>query len=95
MELFKASQQRAGKILFQDLMNRCQRNLNEAKKDNDFIYHDRIPDLNSLQAIGKAQPAKILQLTHPLSTNFKGWQLNATRNCFIIVDNFIIFRFIC
>lgn len=71
MELFKASQQRAGRVLFQDLMNKCQRNLNEAKKDNDFIYHDRIPDLNSLPAIGKAQPAKILQLTHPLSPNFK------------------------
>lgn len=76
MELFKASQQRAGRVIFQDLMNKCQRNLNEAKKDNDFIYHDRIPDLNSLPAIGKAQPAKILQLTYPLSPNFKGCDNN-------------------
>lgn len=72
MELFRASQQRAGRVIYPDLMNKTQRNLNEAKKDNDFIYHDRIPDLNSLAPIGKAQPAKILQLTHPLSQNFKG-----------------------
>lgn len=72
MELFKASQQRSGRVIFPDLMNKCQRNLNEAKKDNDFIYHDRIPDLNSLPPIGKAQPAKVLQLSHPLSQNFKG-----------------------
>lgn len=75
MELFRASQQRSGRVIFPELMKKTERNLNEAKKDNDFIYHDRIPDLNSLPPIGKAQPAKMLQLTYPLSQNFKGNQL--------------------
>lgn len=53
-------------------MNKAQRNLNDAEKDNNFIYHDRVPEIAALPSIGKAQPAKILQLQHPLSQNFKG-----------------------
>ncbi|RZC42803.1 BRO1, ALIX LYPXL bnd, FUN14, DUF3824 and/or DUF1204 domain containing protein [Asbolus verrucosus] len=72
VELFKAAQQRSGKTsLFQDLQHRAERNLAEAKKDNDFIYHERIPDIKSLDLIGKAQPAKVLQLAQPMSHNFK------------------------
>lgn len=70
-ELFKASQSRSGKPLFQDFANRALRNLNDAKKDNDFIYHERIPDIKSLEPVGKAQLAKILPLTYPMSQNFK------------------------
>lgn len=53
-------------------MSRAERNLAEARKDNDFIYHERIPDYKSLNPIGKAQLAKTLQVAHPLSQNFKG-----------------------
>ena len=31
---------------------------NDAKKDNDFIYHERIPDVKSLTAIGRASVVK-------------------------------------
>lgn len=73
MELFKAAQTRSGKpSLFQEFANKAQRNLNEAKKDNDFIYHERIPDVKALELVGKAQLAKVLPLTHPISQNFKG-----------------------
>lgn len=72
-ELFKAAQARSGKpTMFQDYASKALRNLNEAKKDNDFIYHERIPEIKSLEVVGKAQLAKILPLTHPLSQNFKG-----------------------
>lgn len=43
----------------------------EVKKDNDFIYHERIPDIKSVPAIGKANVAKLLSMSHPMSTGFK------------------------
>lgn len=70
-EQFKISQQRLNRVLFQDLWNKAQRNLVEAKKDNDFIYHERIPDLRSLASIGKAQLAKMTAPNSPMSQNFK------------------------
>ena len=42
-----------------------------AKKDNDFIYHERIPDFKSLAAVGKAAVAKALPVAKPMSANFK------------------------
>ncbi|XP_063911920.1 programmed cell death 6-interacting protein isoform X2 [Zophobas morio] len=69
--LFQTASQRAGKNFFQELQHKAQRNLNDAKKDNDFIYHERIPDIKSVDPIGKAQPAKVLPLTQPMSQNFK------------------------
>ncbi|XP_012269159.2 programmed cell death 6-interacting protein [Athalia rosae] len=71
VELFKAAQQRSNRSnLFQDYANKAQRNLTEARKDNDFIYHERIPDVKSLDPIGKASIAKLLPLSEPLSSNF-------------------------
>lgn len=73
MELFKAAQQRSNKpSLFQDYANRAQRNLTEVKKDNDFIYHERVPDVKALEPIGKASVAKLLPLPEVFSSNFKG-----------------------
>ena len=73
VELFKAAQQRSNKpSLFQEYANRAQRNFNEVKKDNDFIYHERIPDVTTLEPVGKANVAKLLPLAHPMSANFKG-----------------------
>ncbi|KAJ9593455.1 hypothetical protein L9F63_014984 [Diploptera punctata] len=57
----EVTQQKSGKpTYFQDYVNKAQRNLNEAKKDNDFIYHERIPDPKSLNPVGKALLAKSL-----------------------------------
>lgn len=75
MELFKAAQQRSNKPnLFQEYANRAQRNLTEVKKDNDFIYHERIPDIKNVEAIGKASVAKLLPISEVFSTDFKGSQ---------------------
>ncbi|KAL3279081.1 hypothetical protein HHI36_016595 [Cryptolaemus montrouzieri] len=71
VELFKASQQRSGKNLFNNIFLKAQRHLTEATKDNDFIYHERIPDVKALEPIGKAQPVKLTPLTYPMSQNFK------------------------
>ncbi|XP_072394726.1 programmed cell death 6-interacting protein [Diabrotica undecimpunctata] len=69
-ELFKAAQSRSGRSFFNEVASRVERNLNEAIKDNDFIYHEIIPDIKSVEPIGKAQPAKVLQVAHPMSQNF-------------------------
>nr|CAD7255905.1 unnamed protein product [Timema shepardi] len=72
MRLFKEAQTRSGKpSYFQDHANKAQRALTEAKKDNDFIYHERIPDAKSLPSLGKAQPVKLLPVPERLSQNFK------------------------
>lgn len=73
MKLFQAAQQRSNKPnIFQEYVNRAQRNLVEVKKDNDFIYHERIPDIKALEPIGKANVAKLLPLPEHFSSNFKG-----------------------
>lgn len=71
VEKFKAAQSRSGKSLFSDLLNKAERNLAEVEKDNDFIYHERIPDFKSLEPIGKAPVAKLLPLPDKMSQNFK------------------------
>lgn len=46
--------------------------LNEAKKDNDFIYHERIPDVKHLEPVTKAAIAKPTPVPAKLSAKFKG-----------------------
>ena len=41
-----------------DWVTRANRALTDAKKDNDFIYHERIPDQKNLTAIGRASVVK-------------------------------------
>ncbi|PRD26081.1 UNVERIFIED_CONTAM: Pdcd6ip [Trichonephila clavipes] len=43
---------------FKDYLPKITHNFEEVKKDNDFIYHARIPDAKSLEPIGKAALAK-------------------------------------
>ncbi|CAG7817435.1 unnamed protein product [Allacma fusca] len=75
IETFKIAQQRSGNPnFFSDYANKASRLLAEAKKDNDFIYHERIPESGSLAAIEKVQSARLakpLPVGERLSTNFK------------------------
>jgi programmed cell death 6-interacting protein len=72
LEMFRAAQQMSSKLsFFQDYVNKAQRNLTEAKRDNEFIYHDIIPNTENLPAIGKALLAKTLPVPKRLSQNFK------------------------
>ncbi|XP_012936236.1 programmed cell death 6-interacting protein [Aplysia californica] len=71
MELLNASATRGGTTFnFRQEQARGQRALESAKKDNDFIYHDKIPDLKTLDPIGKAVVAKSASVAQPMSTKF-------------------------
>jgi programmed cell death 6-interacting protein len=73
--MLKSAQAKTNKIMFfQDYSNKALRLLTEAKKDNDFIYHEKIPDMNNLSTINKASVAKLLTLPNNFSTNFQGKQ---------------------
>ncbi|XP_037071951.1 programmed cell death 6-interacting protein-like [Pollicipes pollicipes] len=50
---------------------RAQQALTSAKKDNDFIYHERVPDPKALPPIGKAAIAKILSQPEHYSRDFR------------------------
>lgn len=52
-----------------DLQPSVQRDLQAVKKDNDFIYNDRVPSHSSLDAIPKATVAKPIRLAGP-GSNF-------------------------
>ncbi|TRY67905.1 hypothetical protein TCAL_03284 [Tigriopus californicus] len=50
-----------------DWLKRTETALTAARKDNDFIYHERIPDTKSLEPVGKALVAKAtLPLPSPI-----------------------------
>ncbi|XP_076865047.1 programmed cell death 6-interacting protein isoform X2 [Brachyhypopomus gauderio] len=53
-----------------DLSDKISRALTAAKKDNDFIYHDRVPEVKDLEHIGKAALVKPTAVQVPLSQKF-------------------------
>nr|XP_033786238.1 programmed cell death 6-interacting protein isoform X2 [Geotrypetes seraphini] len=57
-------------INVKDLSDKINRALTAAKKDNDFIYHDRVPDPKDLESIGKATLVKSTPINIPLSQKF-------------------------
>jgi len=62
-------------FLFADIQKRLLRALQDAEKDNDFIYHAKIPEISSLTAIPKAAVAKSTPVSSPMSSQFKGYVL--------------------
>lgn len=59
--LFSAGLERGGNADLckcRDWLRKTEKALAEAKKDNDFIYHERIPETKSLAPVGKAVVAK-------------------------------------
>lgn len=73
-------------INVKDLVDKINRALAAAKKDNDFIYHDRVPDLKDLEPIGKASLVKSTPVVVPLSQKFTGKQSvwSAQGNCYLV-----------
>uniref|UniRef100_A0AAX7UM67 BRO1 domain-containing protein n=1 Tax=Astatotilapia calliptera TaxID=8154 RepID=A0AAX7UM67_ASTCA len=57
-------------VSVKDLTDKINRSLTAAKKDNDFIYHDRVPEVKDLEQIGKAALVKPAAITPPLSQKF-------------------------
>ncbi|GBP47436.1 Programmed cell death 6-interacting protein [Eumeta japonica] len=61
VELLKSAQSRIGSSsFFQEQLAKAQRNLNEVNKDNDFIYHERIPEASRLEPIARVAVAQPL-----------------------------------
>ncbi|XP_055611381.1 programmed cell death 6-interacting protein [Uranotaenia lowii] len=72
VELFKVSGSKTEKVLYlEEYLAKAEKNLTEAKKDNDFIYNEIIPDINTLPAPPKALVVKVLAPTDPLSASFE------------------------
>jgi programmed cell death 6-interacting protein len=67
--------------MFADIVARAEKALAESKKDNDFIYHERVPDVNMLTPISKASLAKVIQPQEKLSSNFKGSHITGGNVC--------------
>ncbi|XP_058513129.1 programmed cell death 6-interacting protein isoform X1 [Ochotona princeps] len=57
-------------VSVKDFSDKINRALTAAKKDNDFIYHDRVPDLKDLDPIGKATLVKSTPVNVPISQKF-------------------------
>ncbi|XP_048386174.1 programmed cell death 6-interacting protein isoform X3 [Stegostoma tigrinum] len=57
-------------INVKDLSDKIARALAAAKKDNDFIYHDRVPDVKDLEPVGKATLVKPTPVSVPMSQKF-------------------------
>ncbi|KAF2349567.1 BRO1 domain [Trinorchestia longiramus] len=71
VELFKSAETRSGNAgQVAEQIARSQSLLETALKDNDFIYHERVPDVRTLPPIGKAAVAKSLPVPERFTTNF-------------------------
>jgi len=68
-------QERCARSYYNELLNKAIQELNEAKKDNDFIYHERIPDVKHLELISKVVIAKPTPVPSRFSSKFKGIHL--------------------
>jgi len=68
-------------FLFADIQKRLLRALQDAEKDNDFIYHAKIPEISSLTAITKAAVARSTPVSSPMSSQFKGYMLAVVISC--------------
>lgn len=69
-----------------EFSDKISRALTAAKKDNDFIYHDRVPDLKDLDPIGKATLVKSTPVNVPISQKFTG--TSSIQMCFNLTHLF-------
>ena len=73
----KSAQAKSGDpSLHSDWLARASKALEEAQKDNDTIYHERVPDVDSLEPVEKASLAKKTNMPERLSQNSKGFSVN-------------------
>ena len=57
-------------LLLQEMADKIKKKLAGAKKDNDFIYLDQVPSLDSLESVGRAVLAKPTAIQTPMSSSF-------------------------
>lgn len=72
MELLKVAEQRGGKELpVKASLATVQLAYDKAKKENDYVYHERVPDYKSLAQLERAALAKPTPVKFPISEDFK------------------------
>ncbi|KAJ8671194.1 hypothetical protein QAD02_002453, partial [Eretmocerus hayati] len=72
VKMFKESQIKSSKLPFTKVYCiRTSHRLDEITKDNDFIYHERIPDHKDVPPISKANVAKPLAIPEKFSCDFE------------------------
>uniref|UniRef100_A0A0N5BXT9 BRO1 domain-containing protein n=1 Tax=Strongyloides papillosus TaxID=174720 RepID=A0A0N5BXT9_STREA len=69
--LFKKSNDYISSSLYASDLELSKIALEKAKKENDMIYHEIIPDIKTLQPLKKAAIAKVIPYTRPLFPRFK------------------------
>ena len=57
-------------VNFQEMADKIKKKLVSAKKDNDFIYLDQVPSVDSLDSIGRAVLAKATPVQSTMSSSF-------------------------
>lgn len=72
VELVKTAEQRGGKDLpIRQQAHAIHSAYEKAKKENDYVYHERVPDYSSLKSIEKAALAKVTVIKFPISEDFR------------------------
>ena len=68
----KAASTRAGvKFMFRSEQEKMKRELDTVEKENNLIYHDKVPDVSTLSSVSKAVVAKEIPIENPMNKDFK------------------------
>ncbi|RNA12130.1 programmed cell death 6-interacting [Brachionus plicatilis] len=71
-ELIKTAEQRGGKeMAVKSHLNTIQVAHEKAKRENEYVYHERVPDYLSLKPLEKAALAKVIAVKFPISDEFR------------------------
>ncbi len=72
VELLKVADSRAGKdVPVKQSLNLVQNSYEKAKKENEYVYHERVPDYKSLANLERVSLAAAKQIKFPLSEDFR------------------------
>ena len=72
LEILKVAEQRGGKELNIKVQLTAVNNaLEKAKKENDYVYHERVPDFKTLSTIERATLSKVTTIKFPISEDFR------------------------
>jgi programmed cell death 6-interacting protein len=73
LELFKIAEQRGGKeFAVNKIAVNVQNAFEKAKKENEYVYNERVPDYKTLKPIDRAALAKATPIKLPISDDFRG-----------------------
>ncbi len=73
VELLKVADSRGGKEMnMKNYAGSIQTSLDKAKRENDHVYHARVPEYKQLPPLDRAALAKVTQIKFPISEEFRG-----------------------